>query len=257
MNPWGTGHSDSGQDEQGTMRGSARKTPRNRTRRDSTCPTPVRPRYLAVGVASGLATRSIVAAGEDVKPLRAGIIGLDTSHVVAFTEAAQRPEGRGRAGGHPGRGGVPGREPGRGVEPRPRRGVHPQAPRRVRGRDRRLDRRPAREGGRRLAGERRRPPAPGAGRAGPEGEKAGLHRQAGRRHRSPTRSRSTALAERYGHALLLQLVAPLQPVDPGPEGRPQGRRGRWAATPTGLARWRSTTPTSSGTASTGSSRFSP
>ena len=37
----------------------------------------------------------------------AGIIGLDTSHVIAFTQRPQRPQGRGRPGRHPGRRGLP------------------------------------------------------------------------------------------------------------------------------------------------------
>ena len=130
------------------------------------------------------------------------------------------------------------------------------APRRVRGRDRRLDRRPARQGRRRPAGERRRPPAPRAGRARPEGAQAGLHRQAGRRL-AGRRGPDLRARREVRDALLLQLLAPLQPVDPGLEDRPEGRATSSAATPTARARWRSTTPTSSGTGSTGSSRCSP
>ncbi len=42
-----------------------------------------------------IATSQLARAAEPVKPLRAGIIGLDTSHVVAFTQALNDPKAKG------------------------------------------------------------------------------------------------------------------------------------------------------------------
>ena len=53
---------------------------------------------LAVGLAIGL-THKDVAGQEGPKPLRAGIIGLDTSHVVAFTELLNGPKAVGALAG--------------------------------------------------------------------------------------------------------------------------------------------------------------
>ncbi len=47
------------------------------------------------------------------KPLRAGIIGLDTSHVVAFTQLLNAPSPKPEHGGRAGCGGVSRRQPGR------------------------------------------------------------------------------------------------------------------------------------------------
>src|SRR4051794_34968819 len=52
---------------------------------------------MVVALASGFAPGD--AAGQDAKPLRAGMIGLDTSHVVAFTELLNGPKAIGELAG--------------------------------------------------------------------------------------------------------------------------------------------------------------
>lgn len=47
---------------------------------------------LAALWALGFFPMSVVARGDEAKPLRAGIIGLDTSHVIAFTKVLNRDE---------------------------------------------------------------------------------------------------------------------------------------------------------------------
>src|SRR5438046_10237534 len=57
------------------------------------------PRFLIAGVA-GLTLMMIARAAEpEKKVLRAGIIGLDTSHVVAFTKVLNNPEASGELAG--------------------------------------------------------------------------------------------------------------------------------------------------------------
>ncbi len=54
---------------------------------------------LAVLLASAWSVAVSPVAAEDVKPLRAGIIGLDTSHVIAFTKLLNDPNARGDLAG--------------------------------------------------------------------------------------------------------------------------------------------------------------
>ena len=152
------------------------------------------------------------------KPLRAGIIGLDTSHVTAFTQRAERPQGDGRAGRHPGRGGaIPAGSP-----------DIPSSRDRVAGYTKELRDKYGVEivdsidellkkvdvvllesvDGR-----------PHLAQARPvfQAQEAGLHRQAGRRH-AGRRDRDLRAGQGDGHALLLQLVAAVQPGDRGDEG---------------------------------------
>ena len=79
-------------------------------------------------------------AAEPAKRIRAGIIGLDTSHVVEFTKLLEQSQGHRRAGRDVDRGRLSRRQPGLARQLEPRQGVHREAARDGR-RDRRLDRR--------------------------------------------------------------------------------------------------------------------
>lgn len=74
------------------------------------------------------------------KPLRAGIIGLDTSHVVAFTQLLNAPAPQARASRCPRGGGLSGWEPRSSVKPRPSGWLHQRAARETRRGHRGLDR---------------------------------------------------------------------------------------------------------------------
>ena len=90
---------------------------------------------MSVGlVMAGLLFAEFAAAGEvqddeSSKPLRAGIIGLDTSHVVAFTQLLNAADAQARAGRRSRRGGLSRRKPRPSREPRSRGGLHAGAAR--------------------------------------------------------------------------------------------------------------------------------
>ena len=203
---------------------------------------------LAVSAPSGT---GVAAAEEGAKTIRVGIIGLDTSHVVAFTKVLNGAKAQGDLAGVRVVAAYPGGSPDVAVEPRPRRRLHRGAARQVQGRDRRFDRRPADAGRRGAPGERRRPASPGPGPGRSSGAQAGLHRQAARRL-AGRRGRDRPARRGNADALLLELLAPLQP---GPRSRsrttPRSARSR-VARRTVPARSRNITPTCSGTASTAS-----
>jgi len=54
---------------------------------------------LITGWCHGLLSSAVGGAAEPEKPLRAGIIGLDTSHVTAFTSLLNGPEATGDLAG--------------------------------------------------------------------------------------------------------------------------------------------------------------
>ena len=189
--------------------------------------------------------------------IKVGIIGLDTSHVVAFTKLLNDPESQRRPGGRPGRGRLSRRQPGHPRQPRPRRRASPSKLREKLGVEI-VDSIDAllHEGRRRAAGERRRPAAPGAGPAGAQGGQAGVHRQAGRRL-AGRRGRDLP-SWRSEHKVPCFSSSSLR-FSPGIAGHAERSRRSArssAATPTGPARWSRTIPTCSGTASTASRRCS-
>ena len=158
-------------------------------------------------------------------PLKAGIIGLDTSHVVAFTQLLNAAKPKPELAGVRVVAAYPGGSPDIPSSRDRVAGYHPRPEGEVRGRDRRLDRRAAGEGRRRAAGERRRPAAPRAGAARLQGPQAGVHRQAGRRL-AGRRHRHLRPGPGDQDPVLLQLVAPLQPGHRRAGARPQARRDR-------------------------------
>ena len=168
-----------------------------------------------LGSASGYLAMTALAADssaqEPAKPLagrhhRPGHLARRRLH-----QAAQRPQGHGRPGRRPQswppiRAAAPTSRPAR-----PRREASPRSSRDfgveiVDSIDDAAD-----EGRRGAAGERRRPAAPGAGQAGAQGRQAGVHRQAGRRLAGRRHRRSSSWPKKHERAVLLQLVAALQP----------------------------------------------
>ena len=147
---------------------------------------------------------------EPAKPIKVGIIGLDTSHVLAFTKAMNDKSATGDLAAVEVVAAFPGGSPDIAVQPRPRRRLYQRAAR-YGSRDRRLDRRTAAEGRRRALGKRRRPAAFGTGHARDQGPQAAVYRQAGGRHawRMPWRFTSWRKKQR---PLLLQLIVTLQPA---------------------------------------------
>ena len=199
---------------------------------------------------------SAPSAGDDAKPLRAGIIGLDTSHVAAFTELLNGPKATGDLAGIRGRGGVPGGSPDIPASRDRARRLHQDAPRQVRRRDRRFDRR--------AAARRSTSCCWKASTAGRTWSRSGrCSRRASRCSstsrwpaRWPTPSRFIELAKQSKMPVLLQFVAALRPEHP--DRREAIRRSARcsAAMPTAPARWSRTIPICSGTASTASRRCS-
>ena len=194
----------------------------------------------------------------DLDVLKAGIIGLDTSHVVAFTELLNDPEGRtATLAGVRVVAAYPGGSPDVPASRDRVEGFTKHAARQV----------PASRSSTRSTPCWRRWTsccwrASTAGRTWSRSSRSS--RRASRSSstsrspaRWPTPSRSIDLAKETDTPCLLQLVAALQPRHPG-DARTTRRSARCsAATPTARARWRSTTPTCSGTASTASRRCSP
>ena len=135
-------------------------------------------RILAACLLLGALTCGSLAAAEPLKvregALRAGIIGLDTSHVIAFTKAINSPDAEGDIAGVFVTAGFPGGT-----------ADNPSSINRVEGYTNQLrdqgsrsttrssDVAPCR---RRPAGERRRAAAPGTGQAGDRRRQAAVHR---------------------------------------------------------------------------------
>ncbi len=164
-------------------------------------------RCSLLSVAAAL-TLGLTANADEPKPLKVGIIGLDTSHVAAFTSIFNGPKPRPELAGVRVVAAYPGGSPDVESSRQPRQGLHRYPEGQVRRRDRRQHRRAIAEGGRGSAGKRRWPAASGAAQARPQGRQAGLHRQAGRRF-AGRRHPDLRPGESSEGARFLQLVAPL------------------------------------------------
>ena len=203
---------------------------------------------------AGIATAGPPQENQSPKPLRAGIIGLDTSHVVAFTQLLNAREPKPELAGVRVVAAYPGGSP-----------DIPSSRDRVAGYTKSC----ARSSGSRSSARSTscsRASTSCCSRASTAGRtssrrgrssspQAGVHRQAGRRL-AGRRDRDLRAGAGDGHALFLELVAPIQP------GRrrdaattPRSARSS-VATPTAPARSKSITPTCSGTAFTASRRSS-
>ena len=196
------------------------------------------------------------AAEEPLKPLRAGIIGLDTSHVVAFTKllnaATPKPEVAGvrvvaaYPGGSPDIPSSRDRVAGYTKELRDKFGVTIVGS---------IDELLAQVDVVLLESVDGRPHLEQA-RPVFKAQQAGVHRQAGRRH-AGRRDRHLRPGPGDEHAVFLELVASLQPGDRGDAASPQGGRRARLRRLWPLLISKSITPTCSGTASTASRRCSP